>query len=208
MPSELSYPQIVTKLGAIDPILLKVFKATHQALEPLPSVDIYANLLQSIVSQQLSTKVAEIIWQRFLDLFPNQYPNPQAVLDLEFAQLRGVGLSGSKSNYIQNVASFAMSNDMSIEKLGSMTDKEVIHYLTEIKGVGKWTVQMILMFPMDRPDVFPVDDLGIQTKMKHWYKLNSEKKQLKVEMEAIAHIWSPFKTVACKYLWASIIPKG
>ena len=186
----------------------KVIAAAPVGVEPMPDVDIYRNLMQSIVSQQLSTKVAEIIWQRFLNLFPDQEAHPEAVVNLEFTTLRGVGLSGSKSNYIQNVARFALNNDMSFEKLSSLSDEEIIRYLTEIKGVGKWTVQMILMFPLDRPNVFPVDDLGIQTKMKHWYGLESEKKASRTDMEEVAQNWAPFRTLACKYLWASAIQKG
>ncbi len=208
MSFELPYKDIKSKLISMDSVMEKVIAATPVDVEPMPDVDIYRNLMQSIVSQQLSTKVAEIIWQRFLNLFPDQEAHPEAVVNLEFTTLRGVGLSGSKSNYIQNVARFALNNDMSFEKLSSLGDEEVIRYLTEIKGVGKWTVQMILMFPLDRPNVFPVDDLGIQTKMKHWYGLESEKKALRTDMEKVAQNWAPFRTLACKYLWASEIQKG
>ena len=204
----MSYGDITSKLWCLDARLRTVCEATAKEITPSPSVDVYTNLLHSIVSQQLSTKVADIIWQRFLDLFVEHDTNPRAVVEMEFASLRGVGLSGSKSQYIQNVAQFALKNDMSIEKLVLMSDEDIIDYLTTIKGVGKWTVQMILMFPMDRPNVFPIDDLGIQTKMKYWYGLTSEKKALKLDMLSIAEKWSPFKTVACKYLWASTIPKS
>lgn len=208
MSNELSYGDIISKLSSLDLKLTLVRDATFVEIKPSPNIDVYTSLLSSIVSQQLSTKVADIIWQRFLDLFPEHDVNPRAVVDIDFARLRGVGLSGSKSQYIQNVAQFALGNDMSIDKLISMTDVEIIDYLTVIKGVGKWTVQMILMFPMDRPDVFPVDDLGIQTKMKYWYGLTSEKKELKEDMLKVAKKWSPNKTVACKYLWASTVPKS
>lgn len=207
MSIELPYKDIKSKLISLDSVMAKVIAATPSEVKPMPDVDIYRNLMQSIVSQQLSTKVADIIWQRFLNLFPDQEANPEAVVNLTFAALRGVGLSGSKSNYIQNVATFALNNDMSFEKFSQLTDEEVIKYLTEIKGVGKWTVQMILMFPLDRPNVFPVDDLGIQTKMKYWYGLKSEKKELRADMEKIAQNWAPFRTLACKYLWASEIQK-
>lgn len=205
MPKELPYKDIKSKLISIDEVMGRVISATSKEIIPTPDVNIYRNLMKSIVSQQLSTKVAVIIWQRFLDLFPSQDPHPEAVLNLSMAQLRGVGLSGSKSNYIQNVAQFANENDMSFEKLMLLKDEEIIAMLSEIKGVGKWTVQMILMFPLDRQDVFPVDDLGIQTKMKYWYGLKSEKKELKSDMERISKKWSPYRSLACKYLWASNI---
>ena len=92
---------------------------------------------------------------------------------------------------------------MEFEYLNTMSDEEVISYLTQIKGVGRWTVQMILMFPMDRPNVFPVDDLGIQTNMKKWYGIDLEKKELRNKLIEISECWEPYKTLACKYLWAS-----
>ena len=84
---------------------------------------------------------------------------------------------------------------------GPKSDEEIIDYLSQIKGVGRWTVQMILMFPMDRPNVFPVDDLGIQNAMKSLYQLDLEKKQLKIKMHDISDVWDPYKTLASKYLW-------
>ena len=120
---------------------------------PEPSVDIYFDLLQSIVSQQLSVKVAAIIWQRFLDLFPDQYPTDRILQEETDEVLRSVGLSRQKANYLRNVATFSIENGMGFELLCAKTDEEIIAYLTQIKGVGKWTVQMVLMFPMDRPNV-------------------------------------------------------
>lgn len=206
MANELPYKDIKSKLISCDPVMARVIAATPHEIVPALEIDIYRSLMQSIVSQQLSTKVAEVIWNRFLELFPNHDAHPEAVIALQHEQLRGVGLSGSKSNYLQNVAKFALENDMSLEYLMSKSDDDIIAYLTTIKGVGKWTVQMILMFPMDRPNVFPVDDLGIQTKMKAWYNISSEKKELKKDMEEIAKQWTPYKTLACKYLWASVLP--
>ena len=102
---------------------------------------------------------------------------------------------------MKNVAEFKLANDMSFDYLQSFDDAYIIDYLTQIKGVGKWTVQMILMFPMDRPNVFPVDDLGIQNAMKSIYNIDLEKNELKLRMNEIASVWDPYKTVASKYLW-------
>ena len=90
---------------------------------------------------------------------------------------------------------------MSFDFLQGKSDEEIIDYLSQIKGVGRWTVQMILMFPMDRPNIFPVDDLGIQNSMKSLYQLDLEKKELKTKMLDIAVVWDPYKTLASKYLW-------
>jgi DNA-3-methyladenine glycosylase II len=93
---------------------------------------------------------------------------------------------------------------MSFDFLQTKSDEEIIAYLSQIKGVGKWTVQMILMFPMDRPNVFPVDDLGIQNAMKGLYSIALEKKELKAKMLEIASVWEPYRTLASKYLWKSL----
>jgi DNA-3-methyladenine glycosylase II len=110
-------------------------------------------------------------------------------------------LSNNKARYVKNVAEFYLENNMSFDYLQAKSDDEIIEYLTQIKGVGKWTVQMILMFPMDRPNVFPVDDLGIQNSMKNLYEIDLEKKELKMRMNEIATNWDPYKTLASKYLW-------
>jgi DNA-3-methyladenine glycosylase II len=202
-----SYPEIITILTEKDKILEKAIKSAESEVKPTPSIDVYLYLLRSIVSQQLSIKVARVIWQRFLDLFPEEYPDRKQVLMLEDKALRSVGLSNSKLNYIKNVAQFSFDNDISFDYLNKLSDDDIIKYLTQIKGVGKWTVQMILMFPMDRPNVFPIDDLGIQTKMKYWYNVNLDKKELRNKLTEIAEQWHPYKTLACKYMWKSILEK-
>jgi len=197
------YHEIAKELAQKDAVLKKVINSVKKELEPSPGIDIYYSLLHSIVSQQLSTKVAEIIWRRFIDLFADQYPDAKQVLITDDDELRAVGLSWQKIKYINNVARFSLDNDLSIENLNEKTDEELIKYLTQIVGIGKWTVQMILMFPLDRPNVFPVDDLGIQTKMKAWYKIDLEKKELKKKLIEISEKWAPYKTLASKYLWKS-----
>ena len=113
-------------------------------------------------------------------------------------------MSNNKVRYIKNVAEFSINNNLSFDYLETKSDDEIIEYLTQIKGVGKWTVQMILMFPMDRPNVFPIDDLGIQNGMKNLYQLDFEKKELKHKMIEISEQWHPYKTLASKYIWKII----
>ena len=187
-----------------DPVLYNAILQLDHLIKPEPSVDVYKSLLASIVSQQLSTKVADIIWQRFTDLFISRYPHPNILLEMPHEEVRKVGLSNNKVKYVKNVAEFSQNNDISFEFLQQRTDVEIIDYLTQIKGVGKWTVQMILMFPMDRPNVFPVDDLGIQRAIKNLYNVALEKKELKQELIKISDNWHPYKTLACKYLWKII----
>ena len=200
---ERPYSQIKAHLVQVDEVLARVMASVDETIEPALEIDIYKALLQSIVSQQLSTKVADIIWNRFLDMFPNRYPQPELIVQMPEIDLRNVGFSRQKTGYIKNVAQFALEHDMSFDALAEMDDNDVIDFLTQIKGVGRWTVQMVLMFPMDRPNVFPVDDYGIQSKMKHWYQLDSEKKMLKQQLEEIADKWRPYRSLACKYIWAS-----
>ena len=187
-----------------DDILYQAIISLDTEIRPELDIDIYHSLLSSIVSQQLSTKVVRIIWNRFTDLFVEGYPDPEILLSKDHDILRGIGLSNSKANYVKNVAEFKLTNDMSFDFLQTKSDEEIIAYLSQIKGVGKWTVQMILMFPMDRPNVFPVDDLGIQNAMKGLYSIALEKKELKAKMLEIASVWEPYRTLASKYLWKSL----
>ena len=195
-----SYEKILEYLEK-DKTLFNAIQQIDQDIKPEFDIDVYLSLLSSIVSQQLSTKVVKIIWRRFTDLFVNGYPKPENLLTTDHGILRGIGLSNNKAGYVKNVAEFSLQNDMSFEFLHQKEDNEIINYLTQIKGVGKWTVQMILMFPMDRPNVFPVDDLGIQNGMKKLYNLDLEKKELKQKIIEIANEWHPYKTLASKYIW-------
>jgi len=195
-----SHKEILLHLK-IDKKLFKAISNLNYEIRPQLDIDIYHSLLSSIVSQQLSTKVVKIIWNRFTDLFVDSYPDAESLLTKGHEVLRGIGLSNNKANYVKNVAEFYLENNMSFDYLQTMSDDEIIEYLTQIKGVGKWTVQMILMFPMDRPNVFPVDDLGIQNAMKSLYEIDLEKKELKLRMNEIATSWDPYKTLASKYLW-------
>ena len=158
-------------------------------------------MLGSIFSQHLIIKAATTIFNRFCAIFPDNYPHPDLVTELEPAQLRLVGLSNQKAGYLQNVAHFSLNNDLENHRWDKMSDEEIIEFLSQIKGVGKWTVQMLLMFTLGRPDVFPVDDLGIQQAMIRLYQLNETGKDLKKKMQEIAEPWQPFRTVACRYLW-------
>lgn len=169
-----------------------------------PEPDFYHTLLRSVVGQQLSVKAAATIFKRFLELFPGNYPHPEEVLLLLDEQLRGVGLSGQKSGYVREVAEFKKSGKLEPEVISHLEDEELIKHLTHIKGVGRWTAEMLLMFALDRPDVFPADDLGIQNAMKKRYGLTEEKKELRARMFEIAETWKPYRTIASKYLWKSL----
>jgi DNA-3-methyladenine glycosylase II len=160
-------------------------------------------LMASIMSQQLSTKVAKVIYHRFLDLYNKKEPKPQQVLATPHETLRSIGLSNAKATYVKNVAAFCIEHKITDKKLLAMSNDDIIALLTQIKGVGKWTVEMLLMFSLGREDVFAVDDLGIMQAMVKLYQLNTEdKKKLKQKMLQLSAKWSPYKTYACLHLWS------
>ncbi|HAD14344.1 MAG TPA: DNA-3-methyladenine glycosylase 2 family protein [Saprospirales bacterium] len=184
----------------------------HAGIEPLisqiqipdftPSGRVYYDLLESIVSQQLSVKVADVIFKRFTALFSDQYPHPEKLLELEIDTLRSVGLSAQKAGYLQNVAKFALEHNLDAIEWHNKSDAEIIALLTQIKGVGTWTVQMLLMFTLGRPDIFPVDDLGIQQAMQRLFKIEEQNPRLlKQQMILHAEPWRPYRTIACRILW-------
>jgi DNA-3-methyladenine glycosylase II len=159
-------------------------------------------LMASIISQQLSTKVAAIIFSRFLALFDGKEPSCEQVLKCTNDQLRSIGLSQSKVNYIQNVAEFFIANKITDKQLYAMEPDAIIDLLTQIKGVGKWTVQMLMLFSLGQEDVFAVDDLGIQQAMTRLYQIKYEtKKELHKKMLVISNKWAPYRSYACLHLW-------
>lgn len=164
--------------------------------------DVYLDLLEVIISQQLSGKVAKVIFNRFLELFDDNYPKPEILLNIDVKVLRGVGLSNAKSNYVKNLAEFALNNDLSLSHVDSLSDDEIVELLTKVKGIGKWSVEMLLIFSLDRADVFPYDDLVIKKSMIEIYGIKKEGKDLIEKMNKIAEKWKPKRTIASRYLWA------
>lgn len=179
---------------------LSAILATGTLRPPRVEPDVYRVLLRSIVGQQLSTKAADTIWQRFANLFSDEL-TPEAVLQLDVEVMRQSGLSYQKAGYVHNIARFAMENELNDEHLNTLADEESLAYLCQIKGVGKWTAEMILMFALGREDVFPVDDLGIRQAMIKLYNLQGNKKEVTHQMLAIAEYWKPYRTFVCNLLW-------
>ena len=162
---------------------------------------VYLHLCGSIMSQQLSVKVADVLWKRFLALY-DAVPTPQVIAETPPATLRAIGLSNAKVSYILNVAHFALEQGMEWKQLQKMTNDDISRHLVRIKGVGQWTTEMILMFALGREDVFAVDDLGIQHAMQAIYKLDkTDKKKFRADLLRISARWSPYRTYACLYLW-------
>src|ERR1051326_7514313 len=190
----------ITYFQKKDKRLVKIIQQPVRELRTHKNVML--TLIGSIMSQQLSTKVADVIHKRFLALYDGKEPTPQQILDTPLTTLRSIGLSNAKTNYVHNVARFCIEHKLTDKKLMAMTNDEVIELLTQIKGVGRWTVEMLLMFTLGREDVFAIDDMGLQQSMIKLYKLDpSDKKQLREKLTKISLKWSPYRTYACLYLW-------
>lgn len=183
-----------------DKKLSKIIKTT-KPYSPKKETDVYYTLMRSIAGQQLSVKAADTIWNRFTDLFPQNYPTAKAVIKMHEDKMRGVGFSYQKAGYLKNIAAFSLKQKMDYAHLNKLNDEEIIEYLTQIKGVGKWTVEMLLMFSLCRKNIFPSGDLGIVNGMKKAYNLKEEGKELKLKCEKIAENWHPYRSIACFYIW-------
>jgi len=163
---------------------------------------IYLRLCSSILSQQLSTTVAKVLYKRFLGLFDGKEPTAKQILATPAENFRSIGFSNAKASYVHNVCRFFIENKITDAQLHKMNNEEVIELLTQIKGVGKWTVEMILMFTLGREDVFALDDLGLKQGVIKLYNLKeTDKKLLLKKIEKIALKWSPYRTYASRYLW-------
>ena len=184
-----------------DKLLAKAIKP-HAPFKLKKRKNVFLHLCASIVSQQLSTTVAKVIQDRFLSIYEGKDPTPEQVLGTSLEQLRAIGLSNAKAGYVQNIARFAMEFGLDPVKLNKMSNDELMDYLIQIKGVGRWTVEMQLMFTLGREDVFAIDDLGIQQAMIGIYQLKTtDKKKMREKMLNISAQWSPYRTYACLHLW-------
>jgi DNA-3-methyladenine glycosylase II len=163
---------------------------------------VYLRLCASILSQQLSTRVADVLYERFLNLYGGKEPSPKQILETPATTFRSIGFSNAKASYVHNVCRFFIDNKITDASLHRMNNDEVQELLTQIKGVGKWTVEMILMFTLGREDVFAMDDLGLKQSIIKLYNIKeTDKKLLQQKIEKISKKWSPYRTYACRYLW-------
>ena len=164
--------------------------------------DVYFGLLRSIAFQQLSGRAAGTIFGRFLNLFPDGYPHPDRLLELSVADLRAVGMSRPKAGYLHNVAEFWLEHKLIGEDWSRHDDQAIIDLLTTIKGVGQWTVEMVLMFVLRRPDLLPLDDLVVRRNLIALFGLQELRgKKLIDAMVAAAEPWRPYRSYASRYLW-------
>ena len=162
----------------------------------------FESLARSIVGQQLSTKVARVIYQRLKDALPQGQVTPAAVLKLRPAKMRAIGLSGAKTEYIRDLARHTVHGKVRFEDLPGKDLEFVVEHLTQVKGIGVWTAHMFLIFALRHPDVLPVGDLGIRTAIRRAYGL--EALPTPKEIEALAERWHPYCSIASWYLWRSL----
>ena len=188
-------------LARRDPIIRDLMRR-HGAcgLADSQHTDPFTALVHAIIGQQLSTRAAATIRRRFDALF--DVLTPEAVARAGDDQLRGVGLSGQKLAYIRDLCARISSGALPLDRLEQLSDAEIVETLTQVKGIGRWTAEMFLMFRLHRPDVLPVDDLGIVKAVQRAYRLR--KPPTPERLTRIGEPWRPYRSVACWYLWASL----
>ena len=171
-----------------------------------PKQDYFQSLLRSIVFQQLSGKAAQSIYERFVNLIPKTSSLcPNEVLKLNKDEMRKAGLSFRKIDYVRNLADYFKNNSFQKKDVERMSDQEISKELIQIKGIGQWTVDMFLMFTLNRADILPCTDLGIQKGIMKI--LNMKSLPSKKEMENCSRKWRPYRTIACWYLWRMVDDK-
>src|SRR5437762_4145669 len=187
-----------------DPVLAPVIKKYRErSLIEGPPADPFSALVRTIVGQQLSTKAAATIHRRLVGLMPGGIATPQGITAVGDDQLRKVGMSRQKSAYLRDLAAKSASGELHLDGLSEMTDEQVIEAITKVKGLGRWSAEMFLMFRLRRPDVLPVDDLGIVNAIHRLYKLR--KRPNADRIRKIGEAWRPYRTGGCYYLWRRLV---
>lgn len=192
----------LTHLGRVDPVLRRVIREIGPcSLEPQPRRAPFESLVRAVAHQQLHGKAAETILGRFLAHFPDRkFPRPADLAALSDEAIRAAGFSGAKLRAIRDIAEKAQAGVVpTAGRIAKLSDDEIIARLTECRGVGRWTVEMLLIFQLGRPDVLPADDFGVREGYKHAYKLPAQPKPK--DLLAYGERWAPHRTTAAWYLW-------
>ncbi len=172
--------------------------------------NLFLDLIDIVTGQQLSMKVADVIFKRLLNLYrqpssvaigvPGQ-PTPKMILEIPIETLRSIGLSNAKASYVHNIARAVQEGTLNLEKIVDLSNEEVFQQLTALKGLGPWSAEMFLMFSLKRPDVFSVGDLGVRSAINRLYGIDRGDNS---KILALSENWKPYRTYACRYLWASL----
>jgi DNA-3-methyladenine glycosylase II len=187
---------LIERIGKID-----IEERLRRRNEQRPE-DAYGALLRTIVGQQVSTKAARAIYNRVLDLFGGKTPSPRRLLKASEEELRGAGLSGRKVEYVRDLARHVVDGELELDRLGELGDEEVIEEIVAVRGLGRWSAEMFLLFHLERPDVLSGGDLGIRKAIQIEYGLEEE--PTPQETVAFAERWSPHRSLASIYLWESL----
>jgi DNA-3-methyladenine glycosylase II len=209
-PERVSYARKARiHLSKADPILARII-AKVGPVGITPRRERFQALARAIIFQQLAGAAANAIYGRFVAMFPgDEFPTPEQVLDKSVPELRAVGLSEKKALYIRDLAEHIRDGKLNFHQFHTMTDDEIIEHLTMVKGIGKWTAEMFLMFNLGRPDVMPADDLGVQNAIKRHYRMRQRPNRKRLLKHA--ERWRPYRTAAAWYLWQSlniVLPDG
>lgn len=205
--ARISPKQARAELAAADPAMGALIErigdwSVKQRRRGIPKPDAFGALVRSVVGQQISTKAAYSIYQRLLGLFDGAAPTPAQLAGASVEDLRGVGLSGRKVSYIQDLAKHVIDGELELDRLDQLSDEEVIEEITSVRGFGRWSAEMFLMFHLERPDVFSGGDLGLRNAIKLMDGLDeAPTPQAAIER---AERWSPHRTLASVYLWESL----
>ncbi len=193
----------IAHLRKVDPILATIIDRVGPCrLEPRRTGTHYDALVRSIVFQQLSGKAASTIHRRLCEIYPAKRPRAEHVLTTEDAVLRAAGLSRQKIGYLRDLSARVAAGSLPLAHLGRLSDEAIIEHLVQVKGIGRWTVQMFLMFRLGRPDVLPELDLGVQTAIQRAYGL--KQRPSPKDVLRIGEKWRPYASIASWYLWRSL----
>ena len=186
-----------------DPTLRDVIKRVGPCkLHAAAPKDPFETLCRTIASQQLSIKAADTIYGRFCDLFPSRRPTPALVMTLTDDRIRACGFSRAKVTFIKDLAAHVIDGRLDLRRLRRHADEEVLRQLVAVKGIGRWTAEVFLMFRLGRPDVLPADDLGLMNAVQRAYKLR--KRPTAKVLRKMGERWAPYRSIAAWYLWASL----
>lgn len=194
--------KIITHFQNTDPILYSIIRKYPSLGLKLREKDYFKSLCREIIGQQLSGRVADVLFDRFEKLFSKKMVTPKRVLSVSEETLRGTGMSWSKTRFMRDLAQHVLSKSVQLDQLAQLPDQDVIKELTKVKGIGPWTAEMFLMFTLGREDIFSYGDLGLRNAIKKHYGFKKDPSVK--QMEKIANKWKPYRTYAARILWKSL----
>lgn len=188
-------------LSKVDEVLAQVIQ-TVQIVQPKKAKNLFLDLVETIIGQQLSVKAARTITNRFFEIFDDKNQiTPEIIIQIDKDKLRGKGISYQKINYLYSLSQHVIDDKLKLDKLDVLSDEEVKRELVQVKGIGEWTAEMFLIFSLARPDIFSIGDLGLRTAVGKLYNIDRDDKDKIVE---ISKKWSPYRSTASLYLWSSL----